>query len=302
MKKIALTNGTQLSDLCFGTGIVCKYRYGNTDTLHKVKYYVRNYLKDKRQYKTDIGFSAVVEAAMKNGCCMFDTSRAYAGAEYKLGQTLRHFNRKDYIIVTKLCNSDQYKRNVRGAIEKSLDELKMDYVDLYLMHWPVTDYYLENWKEMEELYKKGLCKAIGVCNCNIRHIEELKQVAKVMPMVNEFECHPLFTQDKLRAYCTENGIQVMAYTSTGRMDERLRKTVLTPIAKKYGKNIAQVILRWHQQIGNIPIVNSTKVEHLIDNTKIDDFELTEEEINSILSININSRLRYDPENCDFRQL
>ena len=170
------------------------------------------------------------------------------------------------------------------------------------MHVPVTYLFLESWKEMESLYEEGLCKAIGVCNCNIHHLNEIRKIAHVMPMVNEFECHPLFTQDELRSYCKENNIQVMAYTSTGRMDERLKKTVLVPISKKYGKSIAQIILRWHQQLGNIPIVNSTKPAHMIENTKISDFELTEEEINSILKCNINSRLRYAPDNCDFRQL
>ena len=170
------------------------------------------------------------------------------------------------------------------------------------MHWPVTDYFLDSWKEMEKLYKEGMCKAIGVCNCNIHHLNELESVAEIMPMVNEFECHPLFTQKELREYCKEKNIQVMAYTSTGRMDERLKKTVLVPLAKKYNKSIAQIILRWHQQIGNIPIINSVNPKHMVENTNIYDFNLSNEEIASIESININSRLRYDPDNCDFKQL
>lgn len=302
MKKYELTNGVVLQDLCFGTGIISKYRYGNTDNLHRMKYYIRNLIKDRKQFRADFGFSKVIEAAMQNNCRMFDTSRAYGGAEYQLGNALRQYKRDEYQIVTKLSNTDQYKKNVRGALEKSLSELGMEFVDLYLMHWPVTEIFLENWKEMEKLYREGLCKSIGVCNCNIHHLQEIEKIAEIMPMVNEFECHPLFTQNELRSYCCEKNIQVMAYTSTGRMDERLRKTVLIPISKKYEKSVAQVILRWHQQIGNIPIVNSTSVEHLVENTKLSDFELTEEEIDNILSCNINSRLRYDPDNCDFRQL
>lgn len=170
------------------------------------------------------------------------------------------------------------------------------------MHWPVEGHYLDNWKQMEELYREGVCKAIGVCNCNIHHLRELEKCAEIMPMVNQIECHPLFTQEKLRTYCKEKGIQIMAYTSTARMDERMRKTCLTPIAKKYGKNMTQVILKWHQQIGNIPIVNTYNTNHMLDNLDIDNFRLTEEEIEQISKININSRLRYDPDNCDFSQL
>ena len=103
-------------------------------------------------------------------------------------------------------------------------------------------------------------------------------------------------------YCNENDIQVMAYTPTGRMDQRLNKTVLVSIAQKYKKSVAQIILRWHQQIGNIPVVNSSNSKHVIENSEIYDFELNNDEINQILKININSRLRYDPDNCDFRKL
>ena len=201
-----------------------------------------------------------------------------------------------------MCNADQFNGDTRAALEKSLRELDMEYVDLYLLHWPVTDTYITTWQKVERLYEEGLCKAIGVCNCNIHHLEEMKRLVNIMPMVNQFECHPLFTQDRLREYCHQNGIQVMAYTSTARMDERLSKTCLVPITEKYQKSIAQIILRWHQQIGNIPIVNSYNKNHFRENTEIYDFKLTEEEVAAILNININSRLRYDPDNCDFRKL
>lgn len=184
----------------------------------------------------------------------------------------------------------------------SLKNLDTDYVDLYLMHWPVEGKYIKSWKIMERLYEKGLAKAIGVCNCNIHHLEELRKQAKIMPMVNQFECHPLFTQNELREYCKENNIQVMAYTPTARMDERLFKTVLSKIAKKYSKTVAQIIIKWHIQIGNIPIVNTSNLEHLRQNYNVFDFELTQQEVYEITKININSRLRYDPDNCDFRQL
>lgn len=262
----------------------------------------KNGFKNHKQFKLDVSAHKVIKAAMKNNRCCFDASRAYGGAEYVLGKALKRYDRSKYFIVTKLRNKDQYQGDIRAAFEKSLSELGTSYVDLYLMHWPVTDLFVKNWKEIEKLYEEGLCRAIGVCNCNIHHLETLKRSANFFPMVNQFECHPLFTQDELRNYCKENNIQVMAYTPTARMDDRILKTDLVPIAKKYGKTIAQIILRWHQQIGNIPVVNTNCIKHMVENTQIYDFELTQEEVNQILKININSRLRYDPDNCDFRKL
>lgn len=299
---ITLSNGFALEDMCYGSAIVDTYRYGSFSKTTRIKHYVRNFLYNKKQFQKDKSLPEIIRLAYDKGLRMYDTSRAYAGSEYVIGMQLKEKKHSTFKIVTKLCNSDQYQGDVRQAFEKSLSELQMDYVDVYLMHWPVKDHFIYSWKQMEELYKEGKCKAIGVCNFNIHHLEELKEHAEILPMVNQFECHPLFTQKALRNYCANNGIQVMAYTATARNDERLRKTALVPIAKKYDKSVTQVILRWHQQVGNIPIVNTSNKEHLLDNINIKDFSLTEDEIEAIERININSRLRYDPDNCDFTQL
>lgn len=301
MAGFILTNGVEVPNLCYGTGSVYKYRYKDWNKKGEIKYWIKNILKDSKTLRGDLTFPKVIDAAMKDGCHMFDTSRAYCGAEYILGKTLAKYKRNDFFIVTKLCNSDQIG-GVEKGFRKSLLELGVEYIDLYLMHWPVKEIYIESWREIEKLYKEGLCRAIGVCNCNIHHLEEMKKNVEIMPMVNQFECHPLFTQNELRAYCNENNIQVMAYTSTARMDERLLKTCLVPIAEKYHKTVAQIILRWHQQIGNIPVVNSLNLAHVKEDININDFVLTENEIEKILEVNINSRLRYDPDNCDFSQL
>lgn len=298
-----LSNGVKIPEIGYGTSIVLTYKYKNNfNKIDVVKYWIKNFLKNKEQFKMDKAINKILFEANFCGCSMFDTSRAYAGSEYSIGKMLNKNDRSKFFIITKLCNSDQRTGNVEKALKKSLSELQTDYVDLYLIHWPQTGTWIKCWKQMEAMYKDGLCRAIGVCNCNIHHIEELKSFAEIMPMVNQFECHPLFTQDKLRNYCKDNDIQVMAYTPTARMDERLSKTVLTNIAEKYHKSIAQVILKWHIQIGNIPIVNTSSIDHLKDNINIFDFELTNEEVDSITKININSRLRYDPDNCDFSKL
>lgn len=239
---------------------------------------------------------------MENGCNLFDTSSAYGSSESRLGEALKKYPRDKYFIITKIDNRSQYEDRVQETFYKSLKSLNVDYVDLLLLHWPVENIYQKSWKILEMLYEEGLCRAIGVSNFNIHHLESLEAVGNVKPMVDEFECHPLFTQNDLRSYCRSKDIQVIAYSSTARMNERLYKTCLVPIGKKYNKSVAQIILRWHQQIGNIPIVNSTNPRHLIENTQIRDFSLTDGEIDRITAININSRLRYDPDNCDFRQL
>lgn len=299
---LTLSNGTSIPRICFGGGIVRTYRHANESVAYYMKYRIKTFLRNKRQHMLDTQFANNIKVAMDNGLSMFDTSKAYQDAEHELGRALKKYNREQYYIVTKVSNSEQYNGDMRKALEESLKQLEMEYVDLYLLHWPVTDVWIQNWKQLEKLYKEGLCKAIGVCNCNIHHLQELEQICEFMPMVNEFECHPLFTQNELRKYCVDHHIQVMAYTATARMDERLKKTVLVPISKKYNKSITQIMLKWHQQIGNIPIFNSSNPAHIITNSKIDDFQLEQFEIDQITAININSRLRYDPDNCDFRQL
>lgn len=303
MKDFILSNGSKIPSICFGTGITYLKDVGINGKIQKMKCLAKALLNvDRKRSILNLTLPGIIECAMENGCNCFDCSRAYGASEYTLGTTLRKYNRDSYYIITKLSNSDQYRGHVREGLESSLKEMGLDYIDLYLMHWPVKDYFINSWLQMEKLYLEGKCKAIGVCNCNIHHLEEIKKYATIMPMVNEIECHPLFTQTELREYCKNHGIQIIAYTSTARMDERLWKTCLVDIAKKYHKNMAQIILRWHYQIGNIPIFNSTSKEHIKDNLNINDFELSKDEIVKICKININSRLRYDPDNCAFDKL
>ena len=272
MKELFKLNNGQVLKLCFGTDITYLHNRGGKRKVSELKCLINIKLNRGRTIATkNLYLPRMIKLAMENGCRMFDTARAYGASEYTLGKVLEKYPRDSYYVVTKLTNRAQYANKVRETFFKSLKELNMEYVDLYLMHWPVTEHFINSWKEMEKLYNEGLCKAIGVCNFNEHHFEELKKHATIMPMVNQIECHPLFTQEKLREYCRKNNIQIMAYTSTARMDERLTKTVLVPISKKYNKTIAQIILKWHQQIGNIPIVNTTNKKHMLENIATDDY-------------------------------
>ena len=242
--------------------------------------------------------------AISNGCCFFDTSRAYAASEKMLSQALRNKERKDYYICTKIDNQTQLNGiSARETLKKSMDELDVNYIDVLLLHWPVEGKYLEYWRQLEEIYKDGLVKAIGVSNCKIHHLEEIKSIAKIMPMIDEVELHPLLTEKSLKKYCKENNIQIMAYTSTARLDFRLKASRrMNSVCDKYNKSLSQVILRWHMQSGVIPIFNTSTIKHFKSNMDVFDFELDSEDMKLIDSMNINSRTRYDSDNCEWDRL
>lgn len=298
-KKYRLVNGVEIP--CIGFGTDRTFIFLKKNIFKGVYGFVKDIVCDQRYYwKRDRSIFNIVKNAPLNGCYLYDTASCYGQSERILGYALRHFNRDEYFIITKLSNVEQRSGDVEKALIKSIKRLNVEYVDLYLMHWPHTNTYLDCWKQMEILYKKGYAKAIGVCNFKQQHFEELFKVAKIAPMVCQIESHPLFNQNSMLQYCKDNNIQMMAYTPTGRMDKRLREnTVLRQLSDKYSKSIAQIILRWHYQRGVIPIVNTTKIEHLKDNMDIFDFQLLNCEMELINGINIDCRLRYDPDTVDY---
>lgn len=245
-----------------------------------------------------------ISQAIRMGYRLIDTSAAYHN-EAAIGKGIRKSGvpREDLFITTRVTNWQQTNNKVREGLMQSLKQLGLDYVDLYQFHWPVTGYYLDTWKEIEQLYKEGYVKTIGVANCHQHHLEEIFKICEIPPMVNEVEVHPLFSQKPLIEYCVSKGIRVEAYTPLARNDERLRRNrVLLGLAEKYHKTPLQIILRWHIENGVIPIPRSTNMGRLHQNIDVFDFRLTQEEVESIDRININSRLRYDPDNCDFSLL
>lgn len=248
----------------------------------------------------DRNLEKIIDKAYQNGVAGFDTSSAYGGSEIALGNVLSKRERKTYFIISKISNFDQKMIGARKALENSLKNLKTDYVDLYLIHWPQPDTYMNIWNEMIKLYEEGKCRAIGVCNCKEHHIEDIIQQTGFKPMVNEIEVHPLLTEKNICNYCIDNNIQIMAYTSTARMDSRLIESPrIVQLCKKYDKSAAQIILRWHIQQNRIPIFNTSNSKHLMDNIKNMNFKLSKEDLLIIDGMNINSRLRYDSDNCDY---
>lgn len=305
MEKVTLSNGYQVPIICMGTDIV-DYR---SSLKGKTKQTIKNitkavFGKNNRKYKKDQGIIKCCNHALDYGCTFFDTSRAYGGSERMLQDALKKHRREDFFICTKLNNYSQlHDISARDVLKESMKQLGVDYVDVYLLHWPVEGKYLDYWKQLEELYKEGLVKAIGVSNCKIHHLEEIKKVAEILPMVNEVELHPLLSEVELRKYCKENNIQLMAYTSTARLDFRLKASRrMQEVCKQTGKSLSQIILRWHIQNGVIPIFNTSTLEHLRDNMDVFDFQLTDNQMKIIDSININARTRYDSDNCEWDRL
>lgn len=242
-----------------------------------------------------------VADAIKSGFRWIDYSCAYGDGKL-IGEAIRKsgVKREDLIITTRVSNYAQFNHCVREEFLNFLQNTKMDYVDILQFHWPVTDYYVDTWREMEKLYKEGYVKHLGVANCHQHHLEEIFKICQHKPEIGQFEIHPLFTQKPLIDYYKQHDIQVCAYTPIARFDDRLmRLPLLKQIGEKYGKSVTQVVLRWHIQNGIIPLVRTLNPAHQRENLDVFDFELTESEMKAIDAININSRLRYDPDNCDF---
>ena len=242
--------------------------------------------------------------AIKAGYRLIDTSAAYNN-EQSIGKAIKQsgVSREDIFLTTRCTNHMQYKRTVRDGFLKSLEKFGVDYIDLYMFHWPVPGHFLETWQEMEKLYEEGLVRNLGMANCHQHHIKEILKSCKILPVLNQIEIHPLFSQKPRIEYCKSEGIQVEAYSPLARHDDRLQRSrIIGTLATKYNKTRAQIIIRWHIENGVIPVPRSMNVNRMISNFNVFDFSLTKEEVESIDRININSRLRYDPDNCDFTLL
>lgn len=246
----------------------------------------------------DIALQAIT-AALDAGYRHIDTASLYAN-EKEVGEAVRNssVSREDIFVTTKVWNTDQGYDQTLKAFEKSLELLGLDYIDLYLTHWPVKDTFVDTYRAIERLYEEKLIRATGVSNHHQHHLEAIAAKANVKPMVNQIECHPRLTQFDLREYCAEQGIAVTSWSPLAR-GGLLNEPSLQRISEKYGKSPAQTIIRWHLQHDLIVIPKSVTPTRIEDNINVFDFELSFEDIKNIDSLNLNERTGADPDNFNF---
>ncbi|MGG3469528.1 aldo/keto reductase [Neobacillus pocheonensis] len=244
-----------------------------------------------------------VRSAIQHGYRSIDTAAIYEN-EAGVGQGIREgmeeagISRSNLFVTSKVWNADLGYESTIAAYETSLEKLGLDYLDLYLVHWPVEGKYKEAWRALETLYKEGRVKAIGVSNFQVHHLEDLMGAAEIKPMVNQVEYHPRLSQKEVQAFCQENGIQMEAWSPL-MQGQLLDNEDLREIAGRYGKSVAQVILRWDLQNGVVTIPKSVKEQRIIENSQVFDFELSAEDMKRIDSMNQNHRVGPDPDNFDF---
>lgn len=240
-----------------------------------------------------------VRHALQAGYRLIDTAAVYQN-EAGVGAGIRSSGvpREDIFVTTKLWNGDQGAENVRPAFEASLERLGLDYVDLYLIHWPMPKkgLFVETWKELEKLLDEGLVRSIGVSNFTAEHLQELANHSSLVPVVNQVELHPRFPQKELREYCQRNGIQVESWSPIGGQgSDLLEEEVLHDIGQDHGKTPAQVVIRWHLQNDLIAIPKSTNEQRITQNFDVFDFELSDDEMARIDSLETGQRIGPDPD-------
>ena len=237
-----------------------------------------------------------VRHALKCGYRLVDTARVY-GNEQDVGLALRGsgLSREEVFVTTKLRNGDHGYDSTIRACEESLRRLGLKYLDLYLIHWPVSGVRNESWRAMEKLLKDGKCRAIGVSNYTINHLSEMLASSNTIPAVNQVEFHPFLYQQKLLEYCRGHGIQLEAYSPLTR-GERLNHPKVVEIAREHGRTPAQILIRWAVQHSVVAIPKSVRNERILENSRVFDFTLSLSEMKALDSLNEDFRTCWDPSN------
>lgn len=301
MQSIKLYNGVEMPILGFGPGGM-GYVPNRTARRFDKSLSVRIYRKFVEGPLQRMTYEGAIARGFDVGFRLLDYSAAYGDGK-AVANAIRKskINRDQLFLTGRISNKAQFKgrQGVQDEIESILKGYGVDRLDLLMFHWPVAGHYEDTWKVICEAYDADKARSIGAANCHRHHLEKLMECG-LKPMVNQFEVHPLFTQNDLVKYCQDLSIVVESYTAIARFDDRLmRLPALHRIAQSHGKSPAQIVLRWHVQRGCVPIVRSLNEVRQKEDVAIFDFQLSDEEMQTISGFNINSRLRYDPDNCDF---
>ena len=243
--------------------------------------------------KNDTEVEDAVLSAISTGYRKIDTASAYQN-EWGVGLGVKKSGiaRKDVFITTKVWNTDQGYDTTLKAFDQSLKQLQTDYIDMYLIHWPVKTKYKETYRAMEQIYKSGKAKAIGVCNFNIQQLQDLMEHTSIVPALNQVEIHPYLSQNELQQFCIPHGIQLEAWRPI-MMGKVLDVPELSKIARAHHKSAVQVALRWLIQKGIAVIPKSVKPERIRENFEIFDFQLSSIEMSTIENLNQNKSLGED---------
>ena len=245
---------------------------------------------------------AAVSTALQVGCRHIDTAEMY-GNEKQVGEAIRKsgLDRADVFVTSKLSNSSHRPDDARRAFGESLDALGFDYIDLFLIHWPLpTRYdgdYVSTWNTLEEFYRDGRARSIGVSNFQPHHLRRLHGESQIPPTVNQIELHPYLTQDEVRAFCAEHQVAIEAWSPIAQ-GKVLDDPTIVSIASSVGKSPAQVVLRWHIERGDIIFPKSVTPARIEENIGIFDFELSGEDVEAISALDKNERTGPDPDTFD----
>lgn len=240
-----------------------------------------------------------VRSALELGYRHIDTASFY-GNEEGVGRAIKESGipREEIFVTTKVWNDEQGFEEAKAAFKRSLTRLQMDYVDLYLVHWPFPGKFKDTYRALEEIYAEGKAKAIGVSNFLPHHLEELLKDAKVTPAVNQIELHPQLQQKETRDFCAKHDIKIEAWAPLGKA-RYLDHPVLQELAEKHQKKPSQIMIRWEYQSGIITIPKSINKERQKENADIFDFSLTDEDMVKMLSMDAGNRLGKHPDKFDY---
>ena len=245
-------------------------------------------------------FAAGIQIGVKG----FDTAREYK-VEKRVGRAIKNAlkktgtRREDIFIQTRICNEEVIRGNIKDEVYRSLDKMGLDYLDCFMFHWPTPDYYLEAWHELEDLYnKEKIIKSLGICNCKLRHLEEMYRECSIMPHILQVEVTPFWQINELKAYCDKNCIAIQAFSPLCKMIEPIKNNeILKSLALKYGVSVPQIILRWNFQRCIHPISLTSKVSRVKSNFDIWSFELSCSDMDKIASLDCGYKYHLESATC-----